>query len=1035
MTPQQQKKAAKHFAESWQGKGYEKGETQRFWLDLLHNVFGEDDPTKTTQFEIPVKTITKEKGADFIDGYIIPTKVLIEQKGAHVDLAAKAKQSDGSELTPYQQARRYAEGLPLSQKPRWIVTCNFREFWVYDMERPNGEPQKIALENLENEYYRLQFLVDLKNENIRREEEVSLKAGELVGKLYDALIKEYIEPDESSLRSLNILCVRIVFCLYAEDAGLFATRTSFEDYIRSFNLPDLRDGIIKLFKALDTQMEQRDKYDLKIKAFPYVNGGLFADQGIEIPNFTEEIVDVLVHHCCPFDWSEISPTIFGAVFESTLNPETRRKGGMHYTSVANIHKVIDPLFMDDLNAEFESLIGARMSPSAKRQSLLAFQQKLGSLTFLDPACGSGNFLTETYLSLRRLENKVISALNKGEKVLGFNDEFIKVSINQFYGIEINDFAVTVAKTALWIAESQMVAETEAILGMNLDFLPLKDHANIVEGNALRMDWSTLAEDTRSSYLYAKKLNVFEVENLPDEILNAPIMACESAAEYGKVYDELNVVAMEVEKKTLPSRPIPKPVVYDYIIGNPPFVGASMMSDLQKQDAVSIFGKVKLSNSIDYVGAWYHKAAELMSKNPKTHTAFVSTNSISQGEQVAALWSPLIKRYNVGIDFAYRTFRWDSESEQKAHVHCVIIGFSVNDSVFKKATPCRLYLADGQTIDAKNINPYLIDAPNVLVESRPRPICKVECMIYGNKPTDGGNFILSEEEKDAILRKEPSLQKYIHPYIGAVEFINNKVRYCLWLQGISPAELRNSPILYERVQNVKRLREASSSAATRQKAAVPHEFFFMSQPTTPYLIIPRVSSESRLYVPIGFMSPETIASDACSIIPNATLFHFGILTSRVHMAWMRVVAGRLKSDYRYSGSVVYNNFPWPLKDAKIPSSQNNTKEAKIPSSQNDTKETKIPSSQNDTKETKGEVGNFTSLIEKTAQAILDARALYPDSSLADLYDETTMPIELRRAHRENDKAVMAAYGFKPDMAESEIVAELFRMYDKIIKSNV
>ncbi len=1019
MTPQQQKKAAKHFAESWQGKGYEKGETQRFWLDLLHNVFGEDDPTKTTQFEIPVKTITKEKGADFIDGYITPAKVLIEQKGAHVDLAAKAKQSDGSELTPYQQARRYAEGLPLSQKPRWIVTCNFREFWVYDMERPNGEPQKIALENLENEYYRLQFLVDLKNENIRREEEVSLKAGELVGKLYDALIKEYIEPDESSLRSLNILCVRIVFCLYAEDAGLFATRTSFEDYIRSFNLPDLRDGIIKLFKALDTQMEQRDKYDLKIKAFPYVNGGLFADQGIEIPNFTEEIVDVLVNHCCPFDWSEISPTIFGAVFESTLNPETRRKGGMHYTSVANIHKVIDPLFMDDLNAEFESLIGARMSPSTKRQSLLAFQRKLGSLTFLDPACGSGNFLTETYLSLRRLENKVISVLNKGERVLGFNEEFIKVNINQFYGIEINDFAVTVAKTALWIAESQMVAETEAILGMNLDFLPLKDHANIVEGNALRMDWSTLAEDTRSSYLYAKKLNVFEVENLPDEILNAPIMACESGAEYGKVYDELNVVAMEVEKKTLPSRPIPKPVVYDYIIGNPPFVGASMMSDLQKQDAVSIFGKVKLSNSIDYVGAWYHKAAELMSKNPKTHTAFVSTNSISQGEQVAALWSPLIKRYNVGIDFAYRTFRWDSESEQKAHVHCVIIGFSVNDSVFKKATPCRLYLADGQTIDAKNINPYLIDAPNVLVESRPRPICKVECMIYGNKPTDGGNFILSEEEKDAILRKEPSLQKYIHPYIGAVEFINNKVRYCLWLQGISPAELRNSPILYERVQNVKRLREASSSAATRQKAAVPHEFFFMSQPATPYLIIPRVSSENRLYVPIGFMSPETIASDACSIIPNATLFHFGILTSQVHMAWMRVVAGRLKSDYRYSGSVVYNNFPWPLKDAKIVSSQNNTKDAKI------------ESSQNDTKAAKGEVGNFTSLIECTAQAILDTRAKYPDCTLADLYDETFMPADLRRAHQANDRAVMQAYGFDPKMSESEIVAELFRMYKQLI----
>ena len=989
MTNLIQQKAARRFAETWQGKGYEKGETQRFWLDLLHNVFGVDDPTKMMQFEIPVKTITKEKGADFIDGYITPTKVLIEQKGSHVDLAAKAKQSDGSELTPYQQARRYAEGLPLSQKPRWIVTCNFKEFWVYDMEQPNAEPQKVPLENLEKEYYRLQFLVDLKNENIRREEELSLKAGVLVGKLYDALIKEYIDPDESSLRSLNILCVRIVFCLYAEDAGLFETKTSFEDYVKSFPLENLRDGIIKLFKALDTRLEQRDKYDIKLKPFPYVNGGLFRDEQIEIPNFTEEIVDVIIHHCAPFDWSDISPTIFGAVFESTLNPETRRKGGMHYTSIANIHKVIDPLFMDNLNAEFETICATKMAKQ-RDEKLLAFQQKLGSLTFLDPACGSGNFLTETYLSLRRLENKVIKLLNRGERAFGF-DEFICVKISQFYGIEINDFAVTVAKTALWIAESQMVAETEAILGMNLDYLPLKDHANIVEGNALRMDWSTLQEDTNGSYLIAKKLNVFEVEDIPEEILQAPSMVGEPVAEYGKVYDELNVITMDVQKKTLPPKQTPKAVVYDYIIGNPPFVGASMMSAEQKQDAVNIFGKVKLSNSIDYVGAWYHKAAELMSMNPKTHTALVSTNSISQGEQVAALWKPLFERYKVKIDFAYRTFRWDSESEQKAHVHCVVIGFSVPNPENQEKATNRIYLANGQLVEASNINPYLIDAPNVLVESRPRPICEVECMIYGNKPTDGGNFILSEDEKDAVLRKEPSLQKFIHPYIGATEFINNKIRYCLWLQGVSPTEIKNSPILYERVQKVKRLREASTSVATRQRAAVPHEFFFLSQPTTSYLMVPRVSSENRLYVPIGFMSPEIIASDACSIIPNASLFHFGVLTSQVHMAWMRVVGGRLKSDYRYSGSVVYNNFPWP----------------------------------NPTEAQKAK-------IEQTAQRIMDARALYPDCSLADLYDDATMPIELRKAHRENDKAVMEAYGFKYGMEESEIVAELFRMYEEIVK---
>ena len=986
MTPQQQKKAAKHFAESWQGKGYEKGETQRFWLDLLHNVFGEDDPTKTTQFEIPVKTITKEKGADFIDGYITPAKVLIEQKGAHVDLAAKAKQSDGSELTPYQQARRYAEGLPLSQKPRWIVTCNFREFWVYDMERPNGEPQKIALENLENEYYRLQFLVDLKNENIRREEEVSLKAGELVGKLYDALIKEYIEPDESSLRSLNILCVRIVFCLYAEDAGLFATRTSFEDYIRSFNLPDLRDGIIKLFKALDTQMEQRDKYDLKIKAFPYVNGGLFADQGIEIPNFTEEIVDVLVNHCCPFDWSEISPTIFGAVFESTLNPETRRKGGMHYTSVANIHKVIDPLFMDDLNAEFESLIGARMSPSAKRQSLLAFQRKLGSLTFLDPACGSGNFLTETYLSLRRLENKVISALNKGEKVLGFNEEFIKVSINQFYGIEINDFAVTVATTALWISEAQMLRETEKIIRRDIDFLPLKPYHNIREGNALRMDWDVIEVPENIPTIYAKNAYVvFE---------DAPMVANEPVIEM----DEVNLIASH--RSTQPKLSKRYRVSYDYIIGNPPFVGFTFMTDEQKEDVARLYPGIK---NIDYVSCWFKKACD-STRLTDTECAFVATNSITQGETVSRMW----ERLDVTINFAWPTFRWDSEATEKAHVHCVIIGFSHKERQHK-----HLY-SDSGVKECRNINAYLMDAPDIIVKSRTRPLCDVPPMIYGNKPADGGNLIFTKEEKTVFLRREPKARRWMHTLVGGTELINNKpnlndkLRYTLWLVGITPAELRGLPAVMERVAAVKAAREHSPAAAIRKFAETPHLYAQRTQPNISRLdddgkpvmngteqfnlLVPRVSSEKRKYVPMGYVAKDVVTSDSVQIIPDATLYHFGVLESNVHMAWMRAVCGRLKSDYRYSKDVVYNNFPWPT-----PTEAQRTK------------------------------------IEQTAQAILDARALYPDSSLADLYDEVTMPPELRRAHQQNDRAVMEAYGWKASsqFTESMCVAELFKLYQKLM----
>ena len=965
--------AAAAFAERWHGKGYEKGETQRFWLDLLHNVFDEDDPTKTTQFEIPVKTITKEKGADFIDGYITPTKVLIEQKGSHIDLAAKAKQSDGSELTPYQQARRYAEGLPLSQKPRWIVTCNFKEFWVYDMEHPNNEPQKISLENLEKEYYRLQFLVDLKNENIKREEELSLKAGVLVGKLYDALIKEYIDPDDNSFRSLNILCVRIVFCLYAEDAGLFETKTSFEDYIKSFPLENLRDGIIKLFKALDTRFEQRDKYDTKLKPFPYVNGGLFRDEQIEIPNFTEEIVDVIVNHCAPFDWKDISPTIFGAVFESTLNPETRRKGGMHYTSIANIHKVIDPLFMDGLNAEFEAICATKAAKQ-RDEKLLAFQQKLGNLTFLDPACGSGNFLTETYLSLRRLENKVITLLNRGERVFGF-DEFICVKINQFYGIEINDFAVTVAKTALWIAESQMVAETEKIIQHDIDFLPLKSYANIKDGNALRLSWDEWEMEDKTPTIYAKRTIVYpNIEEKPGLIASEPQV----------YYETLKLHTDKIETSFVPEKPETHHVNFDYIMGNPPFVGYSFQSKEQKEDLAVLmegFGK-----NIDYVAGWYVKASQLI-QGTNTKCALVSTNSITQGEQVAAIWKPLFEQYDIHFDFAYRTFRWDSEADIKAHVHCVVLGFSAAPSVGPKT----IYLSETQSIHAKNINGYLLDAPDVFIENRKKPMCDVPEMIKGSIPVDDGNLIIEKEDYDEFIHKEPKSVKYIKLFLGAREFLHNEKRYCLWLKEASPSDLNTMPLVKERIAKTKAFRLKSSKEATRKYADYPSVFMEVRQPANNYIIVPSHSSENRRYIPIGFENPDVICGNANLMIPNATLYHFGILTSNVHNVWMRAVCGRLKSDYRYSNTIVYNNFPWP----------------------------------NPTEAQKAK-------IEQTAQAILDARAKYPDSSLADLYDELTMPLELRRAHQENDKAVMAAYGFKSNMEESEIVAELFRLYEGMVK---
>ena len=974
MNQVEQTQNAKDFFEYWQDKGDEKQETQRYWIELLQNVLGIENPSRYIEFEKTVKI----KHTNFIDAYISSTKVLIEQKGAKVDLTKPQEQSDGAMLTPYQQAKRYADELSYDLKPRWIVVSNFKEIHIHDMNNLHAEPEIILLENLEKEYYRLQFLVDTKNENIRREEEISLQAGILVGKLYDALIKEYINPDESSLRSLNILCVRLVFCFYAEDAGLFETRTSFEDYIKSFNLQNLRDAFIKLFKGLDTKLENRDKYDTSLKAFPYVNGGLFAAEDIEIPNFTQEIVDVLVNDCAPFDWREISPTIFGAVFESTLNPETRRTGGMHYTSIENIHKVIDPLFMDELEAEFEKIC-ATTNAKTKSDKLHAFQEKLGKLKFLDPACGSGNFLTETYLSIRRLENKVISMLNNGEKVLGF-DEFIKVKINQFYGIEINDFAVTVAKTALWIAESQMMTETEKIIGMNLDFLPLTTNAFIVEGNALRMNWETFEVLPESkNVIFADKTNIYKIDSDYTTIVSAPTVK----------YGEVNIVTKEVEFKNVEELQTQKTisVEYDYIMGNPPFVGARFMDKRQKEDLLLTFGKDwNGAGDLDYVCCWYKKAADLI-LNKNTRCAFVSTNSITQGSSVCNLWKPLFEK-GLHFDYAYQTFKWLNETLDKknmAAVHCVIIGFSVAKNDKAKI----IFDSDGNKSVAKNINGYLNDAPSIFIENRKKPICNVNPMLFGSMPNDGRNLIIEADEYDDFIKNDPTSEKYIRQFLGAEEFINNKKRYCLWLENASPSEMRKMPLVVQRVGAVRKLRESSNREATRRLADIPHLFGEIRQPKEgKYLLVPRVSSEKRKYIPIGFLSSEIIASDASLIIQNATLFDFGVLTSLVHNAWMRVVAGRLESRYRYSASIVYNNFPWC----------------------NPTDEQKVK-------------------IEQTAQAILDARAKYPESSLADLYDETFMPKELRKAHQANDRAVMEAYGFAKDITEREIVAELFKMNKK------
>ena len=919
MTDTEQRVAAAKFTEDWKSRGDEKQETQRFWIELLTKVFGVDGSTAIS-FEVPVKL----DHTSFIDGYIESTRVLIEQKGRDIDLRKGYKQSDGSMLTPYQQARRYAGYLPYNQVPRWIVVCNFQEFQIHDMNRPNDEPEVLKLADLEKEYHRLQFLVDTGSEHIKKEMEISLQAGELVGVLYDALLKQYKDPsDPETLKSLNKLCVRLVFCLYAEDAGIFGGKSMFHDYLERHRSEDRR-ALINLFRVLDQDTPQRDKYlDDDLAEFPYVNGGLFADENIEIPRLGDEVIDLILRKASEdFNWSDISPTIFGAVFESTLNPETRRSGGMHYTSIENIHKLIDPLFLDGLKAEFAEIAAVTVERTRKAK-LEAFQRKLAGLKFLDPACGSGNFLTETYISMRRLENETISLLHKGQIMLDMGNP-IQVSISQFYGIEINDFAVTVAKTALWIAESQMMKETEDVVHMTLDFLPLKSYANITEANALRVDWESV---------------------------------------------------------------IPK-YELSYIMGNPPFVGYSLQNKSQKDDILSIYvdekGKpYKTAGKIDYVSGWYFKAAQLM-VGTNIRTAFVSTNSITQGEQVAGVWKPLYERFSIHIDFAHRTFRWDSEASLKAHVHCVIVGFSVAANPGRK----RLYTSE-RLNEINNINAYLMDAPDIFIESRSKPICDAPQMTTGNRPADGGHLIIEDCDYADFIKKEPAAQPYIKRLMGAVEFINNKPRWCLWLVGIEPSELRKMPLVMERVERCRDNRLNATDAGRRKLADTPTLFREANNPLS-CIVVAEVSSQNRRYIPMDFIGQDVICTNKLQIIPNASLYHFGILTSNVHMAWMRAVCGRLKSDYDYSQKIVYNNFPWPsVTDAQ------------------------------------------RSKIETTAQAILDARALYPQSSLADLYNEVSMPPELRKAHQNNDRAVMEAYGFSVrDMTESKCVAELMKMYQRL-----
>ena len=898
---------AKAFAKKWKDRGSEKSDTQVFWNELLSTFYDINVTDKAhVDYEVPVvKSTTYTSGWKdvVVNKFSSKNQVLIEQKSCGIDLSKKEERS-GKKITPFEQAKMYDNDSPRDEKANWIILCNFQEFWIYDLSKSLKdlkEPTaKLNLEDLPSHLDWLAMLDDGSDEkqdailkitpDFRIEEQLSFKAGQIVGELYDELKAKYIEPDsEQTLKSLNILCVRLVFCLYAEDAGLFDKndRHIFYHYLSQFDAHSMRKAIIELFQVLDTPKETRDKYldeeNPLLSSFPYVNGGLFHDdEPIEIPMFTPSTRELLLEKASKgFHWEKISPTIFGAVFESTLNPSTRRNGGMHYTSIENIHKVIDPLFLDELKAELDDImryVTINKDGSVNRNAetkLLAYQKKLASLTFLDPASGSGNFLTETYLCLRRLENQIIKALTQYPTMLlddGY--DWVKVSIQQLYGIEINDFACSVAKTALWIAESQMFQETQAIINGEKDFLPLHTFNHVHEGNALTLDWNDV--------IPASKLN--------------------------------------------------------FIMGNPPFLGAYNLNDKQKNERKNIWGEE--GNILDYVTCWYKKSVDYIKSN-KIRCAFVSTNSITQGQQVAPM-SNIIFNNGINIDFAYKSFRWDSEANIKAHVHCVIIGYSNFN------TKEKILFDDEKVIRCKNINGYLLcDLPNIVVNRRSSPLCNVPEMAMGFKPADHGYLLLSSTDYNQLCKNDLSAKKWVRRFTMAEEYINGINRYCLWLKDMPLSEMNKHPFIKDRVQMCRKWRLSQKKSGDAYKLSdTPHLFRKCNKfiEDRPYIIIPETSSEKRKYVPIGFVKDGMIPGNAIRFIPSDSLYLFGVLTSSIHMDWMRAVGGRLEMRYKYSNDIVYNTFPWC----------------------------------NPTKEQKEK-------IEKTAQTILDARKLYPDSSLADMYD--------------------------------------------------
>ena len=916
--------------------------TQFFWdrLTKVVNITSTNILIEYIKFEQPVSLREDGKHTGRIDAYIPDTQVLIEQKNKTVDLDAARRQSDKTFLTPYQQALRYTEHMPADKPVRFIVVSNFYELRLYNLAENSHHPELITptvihLDDLEHLFLRLTFLVDpimaeQANPFLPPPTALSFQAGRRIARIYDKLYPLYVEAgigQEAARASLNKLCVRLVFCWFASDAGLFDQEGTnlFKSYLYGIPTKCSRWALRQLFQGLDTSTDERDPLELpELQALPYVDGGLFDHAAQDLIPQLNDCAWRLTINENKFDWAAINPTIYGALYESTVNPALRRVAGMHYTSVENIHKVIDPLFLNELKATFAQYMAIK-SPKARTERLKELQDKLARLQFLDPACGSGNFLTETYLSLRHLENEIIRELYANQAFLGVEDlSPVKVNISQFKGIEINGFAVAVAKTALWIAHIQMLQETSDIINHPIKPFPLDNYENIVEGNALTLPWEQVAP--------LKDLS--------------------------------------------------------YIIGNPPFSGAQMMSHDNKLALQQAFGSTwptKIGD-LDFVSGWFKKAHDVMMQAPHIRTAFVATNSICQGSAITNLWTPL-QQQGTEIIFAYRSFLWDSAALDPASVYCVIVGLA-NKSCSEQATK---HIYDGESVrTAKHINAYLLDAADAFIYARRRPLCSVPIGSVGNQPIDGGKFLFTPEEKKDFLKKEPQAAPYFQRWFGSQELLHGKERYCLYLGNCSDNELTNMPQARKRVAAVRKFRQKSKSAQTRKLAQKPTHFATTNIPQSNFLVFPKVSSYRRAYIPIAFMTPKDgLCSDLLKLFPNATLFHFAVLMSSVHMVWVKTVCGRLKMDYRYSTELVYNTFPWP---------------------------------QQINSELQHE-------IEAGAQAILDART--NGMTLSDLYDPEKMPGALRKAHAANDRLVMQAYGFDPSWSDDQIFAGLYRLYQQLI----